>query len=91
MLLGSRSNTSLEASPSNLRRPLTQAGGDYRQGAEYEKQMIRPKTQQAYMGGSPGGEMGIKPIRIGVPKLSKKEIVFGGHTQYFVIQGGGVC
>ncbi|QDZ19716.1 dual specificity protein kinase [Chloropicon primus] len=74
MLLGSRSNTSLDASPSHvhLPRPMTQAG-EPRLGGDYERQLVRPKTQQSYLSSN---EMGVKPIRIGVPKLSKKEITF---------------
>ena len=77
MLLGARSNTSLDASPSHvhLPRPMTQAGESRLGGTEYERQILRPKTQQSYVNHS--GDVGSKTIRIAVPKLFKKEITFG--------------
>ena len=74
VLLGSRSNN-LEASPSHvhLPRPMTQAGESRLKG-DYERQFVRPKTQQSYLSSNEMAPQ--KPIRIGVPKLSKKEITF---------------
>ena len=85
---GFDSNLMLLGSPSHvhLPRPMTQAGDTSRLGGDYERQILRPRTQQCYPSPN-GGEMAGKPIRIGVPKISKKEITFGkknapSHSQY---------
>ena len=52
---------------------MTQAGESRLKG-DYERQFVRPKTQQSYLSSNEMAPQ--KPIRIGVPKLSKKEITF---------------
>ncbi len=71
-LLGSRSSAPFDGGV-HLPRPMTQAGDSHTY--EREKQALRPKTQQSYS--TPHGDIGMKSgVRISVPKLSKKEIVF---------------